>query len=206
MSTVFHLIRHAAHDQLGKSLTGRMEGVQLSEHGRRQAETLALRLSQERLDAIRTSPRARARKTAEAISEGRGIAVEAAEELDEIDFGRWTGQSFDALDSDPDWRKWNERRGIARTPGGESMGDVADRLSALMEALHRDLPVGAIALVSHSDVIKACVCRTLGLPFERIHQFEVDPASVTTIIAGDWGAKLLCLNETFRASPPGAGG
>jgi probable phosphoglycerate mutase len=200
VSTVFHLIRHAAHDQLGKVLTGRMDGAPLSEGGRRQAEALAKCLTVEKLDAIRTSPRTRTRETAEAIAAGRDLAIKISEELDEIDFGHWAGRPFESLESDPDWENWNEQRGSARTPAGESMAEVADRLMGLMDRLCQKYPHGAVALVSHCDVIKAGVCRILGLPFEHVHRFEIDPGSVTTVVLGDWGGKLLWLNRTADAS------
>ncbi len=41
--------------------------------------------------------------------------VEKVEDLDEIDFGTFTGRSFADLDGDPDWRTWNEDR--ANAPG-----------------------------------------------------------------------------------------
>jgi probable phosphoglycerate mutase len=50
-------------------------------------------------------------------------------------------------------------------------------------------------LVTHADVIKSAVCHVLGLPADCCFRFEIDPASVTVIAAGDWGAKLIRLNE-----------
>ena len=48
--------------------------------------------------------------------------------------------------------------------------------------------------MSHSDIIKALGAHVLGLNLDLYHRFEVDPASVTTLVLGDWGAKLLRLN------------
>jgi broad specificity phosphatase PhoE len=203
VNTVFHLIRHAAHDQLGFALSGRNPDVRLSDQGRAQASALAKRLSAEPLDAIHASPQPRTRETAAAVAGERAIAVEISEELDEIDFGRWSGNRFEALEGDPDWKRWNEQRGTARTPGGETMREVADRLVTLVERLHARHPGGTVALVSHCDVIKAGLCHYLGLPFERMDRIEVEPASISTLVVGDWGGKLMRLNET--CSGPAAG-
>ena len=63
-----------------------------------------------------------------------------------------------------------------------------------------DRPGGTVTLVSHADVIKAGVCRYLGLPFAHLHRFEVSPASITTLAVGDWGGAVLALNR--RGGPP----
>jgi broad specificity phosphatase PhoE len=204
VSTVFYLVRHAAHDQLGRSLTGRSPGVRLSEQGRRQAKALARRLSSEPLDGLHTSPQPRTRETAELIGRPREIVPEVSGELDEIDFGRWSGMAFAKLERDPDWRTWNEDRGSAQTPAGETMQGIARRVVSLIDQLRGSKPAGAFGLVSHCDVIKAGVCHYLGLPFAQLDRFEINPASVTTLVVGDWGGKVLRLNEVAAESPGGA--
>ena len=42
--TVFHLVRHAAHDLIGRVLAGRKIDIALNALGRRQAEALAQQL------------------------------------------------------------------------------------------------------------------------------------------------------------------
>jgi broad specificity phosphatase PhoE len=126
--SVVPLVRHAAHDNLGGFLAGRMPGVRLGDAGRAQAERLAKRVVAERLDAIETSPRERAGETAEAIARACGSPKpRIAAALDKIDFGSWAGKDFQTLNADPAWREWNARRATARTPAGESMADAHDR-------------------------------------------------------------------------------
>ena len=50
-------------------------------------------------------------------------------------------------------------------------------------------------MVTHSDMIKAAVCHVLGLDLGQMSRFDIDPASVTRVMMGDWGGKLLRLNE-----------
>ena len=50
-------------------------------------------------------------------------------------------------------------------------------------------------MVTHSDMIRAAVAHVLGLPLDNLLRFEVEPASITRIVAGDWGTKLSTLNE-----------
>jgi probable phosphoglycerate mutase len=196
MTTTFFLVRHAAHDNVGGFLAGRSGGVVLGETGLAQAARLAQRMRRERFDAIHASPRERTQETAIAIAGACGFGeIRANPALDEIDFGEWSGRTFEELNDDPDWRRWNEDRSIARTPGGETMLDVQGRVVGCMEALARQHRGGAVVLVSHADIIKAAVCHYLDLPVQGCFRFDVAPASITAIVTGDWGGKLLGLNE-----------
>ncbi|RWF72187.1 MAG: histidine phosphatase family protein [Mesorhizobium sp.] len=196
MTTTFFLIRHAAHDNVGAYLAGRMDGVCLGDTGRAQALRLASHMAPKPLAAICCSPRERTLETAKPIA----IAcspdkITICQELDEIDFGAWSGKTFEELNQDADWRVWNSRRQQARTPGGETMLDVQQRVTSLMQQLRKRYQNQSVALVSHADVIKAAVCKVLGLPLGDCFRFDIDPASITTVVSGDWGSKLIRLNE-----------
>lgn len=196
MTTTFFLVRHAAHDNLGGWLAGRKPGVRLGPDGRAQAGRLAQRMRRERFTAIHVSPRERTQETAAAIAAACGTrAIATCAGLDEIDFGDWSGKDFEELNRDPRWRRWNDARGEARTPAGESMADVRQRVLGCVDRLAADHPDEAVVLVSHADVIKAAVCHVLGLPAEAGFRFDVEPASISTIVIGVWGSKLLGLNE-----------
>lgn len=198
MSTVFLLVRHAAHDGVGVTLTGRMPGVGLGTEGRAQAERLAQSLRHEPLAAIHASPQQRTQETAMALAAAQGMARIASEPaLDEIDFGSaWQGKSFAALEADPAWQRWNSQRSLARTPGGERMLDVQARVLALIERLLPRHEEESVALVTHADVIKALVSHVLGLGIDAWPRLEVAPASVSRLVVGEWGAKLTGLNQT----------
>jgi broad specificity phosphatase PhoE len=196
VTTTFFLVRHAAHDDVGGFLAGRAEGVRLGAAGLAQAARLGARMARETFEAILASPRERTQETAAAIAAACGVdPVERAEELDEIDFGRWSGQSFDALAADPLWRQWNSVRSLTRTPGGETMLDVQGRVLGLMERLRQRHAEGRVVLVSHADVIKAAVMHVLGLSADAWPRFDIGPASITTLVVGDWGARVMTLNE-----------
>ena len=198
MATTFLLIRHAAHIHLDKLFSGRMPGVPLSETGRAQAARLGAALASEPIDRIVHSPLDRTSETAVAIAAARGSAVPvaAAAGLIEIDLGDWTGRSWqDFFGDDPAWRDWNERRGSARIPGGETMGEAQARIVGCLAALAREADGRTVAVVSHSDMIRAAVAHVLELPLDRLLSFDVDVASVTRVVWGEWGARLLSLNE-----------
>ncbi len=199
VTTTFHLVRHAAHDRVGSVLCGRMPGVSLGELGREQAQRLSRRFANESIAAVQSSPLERARETAEPIAARLGQSVAINEGITEIDFGAWSGRGFGDLDGDPAWTAWNGARSVSRPPGGESMLEAQTRVVRAMEVLreaHRD---GAVVLVSHSDVIKAALLYHLGLSLDAYPRIEIEPASVSTLVVGDWGAKVMRLNEVVAA-------
>jgi probable phosphoglycerate mutase len=189
------LIRHAAHAHVGHTLSGRMPGLALTEEGERQALELSRRLTGERPDIVQSSPVERARQTAQAIAAACGREVDVAGGLEEVDFGEWTGSSFAELENDPRWRFWNARRSEAEAPGGESMAAAQQRALRHMRETAARQPGGTVAMVTHCDIIRALVAAILGLSLDHILRFDVGPASVTRIAAGDWGARLTSLNE-----------
>ena len=194
--TMFFLIRHAAHEGLGECLTGRLPGASLGEKGREQARKLGLRLKRECLARMQASPRARASETAEAVAQACCLSsVETASALDEVDFGSWTGKSFGTLSQDPSWRHWNERRADARTPGGESMRDIQERVVAHMASLASEMPSGAAALVSHAEVIRAALLHALELSLDDWPRIEIAPASISKISLDQQGMRVLAVNE-----------
>jgi broad specificity phosphatase PhoE len=197
VATTLYLARHAMHSLVDQVLCGRTAGVHLADAGRQQAAVLARRLGAVGLAAVYSSPLERARETAAIIAAGAGHDPVIEDALTEIDFGAWNGRRFDSLQDDPEWRRWNEERGTARPPGGESMGEVQARTmrwAAHVAELHPD---AAIAAVSHGDVIKAMIAAILGLPLDHYARFEIGPASPTTIILWPGGARLLRMNEAI---------
>lgn len=178
--------------------------MQLTPAGERQAAGLAERLSGARLDVIQTSPRERARQTAEAIAARTGAPVEQVEALDEIDYGDWTGMPFDALEGRPEWREWNTARGSAAPPNGESMAAAQARVAAHADQIARSRPGARVALVSHSDILRALVAHYLGLTLDNLLRFEIDTGSVSRIEVGAWGGRVLGLNDIARRTVEGA--
>lgn len=199
MSTVVFFVRHVSHVDLGRRLSGRAPHVPPSAAGLAEAAQLALRFGRETIAAIHTSPLERARATAAAIAARLGIGVEISPALNEVDFGRWTGMSFDELRSDPEWTRWNEHRASARPPGGETMAAAQARAVAHVEHVAAAHSGHGIVLVSHGDTIRAVIAHYLGLPLDNLLRFDVDPASVSSLLVGSWGGRVVSLNEKLAA-------
>lgn len=160
---------------------------------------LGRRLARETVAAVHSSPLDRTRATAAAIAAHHGHAVQLAPDLNEIDFGDWNGCSFDELEGDPDWRRWNSARASSRPPGGEAMAEAQARAVAHVERSAAAHDGAGVVLVSHCDIIRAVVAHYLGLPLDHLLRFDIDPASVSTLVVGGWGGRVISLNERVRA-------
>jgi broad specificity phosphatase PhoE len=189
------MIRHATFDGLGHWITGRRPGVHLNAGGVQQAHSLATRLSAIHCQAIYSSPMERAQETARAISQQLAMDFVVDNNLNEIDYGEWTGKTFEDLDDLPEWRQYNSNRDTAQIPGGERMTSLRERAAEAVERL-RKTHQGVLILVSHADWIRAAAAHYTRTSLEAFQQFEVLPASVNVIQVEDWGAKVLRWNDT----------
>jgi broad specificity phosphatase PhoE len=193
-----YLVRHASHSLLGHVLCGRAIDVGLNPEGRRQACALADCFAHERIDLLQTSPRRRARQTAREI----GIATECFSEpvsaLDEHDSGDWAGLRFHTLAQDPDWRVWNEQRGSARPPRGETMRDLQQRVVEHLEAI-RSEPIASAIMVSHAEPIRAAIMHYRGIALDDFQQVQVEPASVHVLDLTRINAEIRSFNTMAMA-------
>lgn len=194
MTATILLIRHARHADYGVRLSGRSE-TPLTGEGLRQAEALAGRLAGSGASLVQSSPRRRAQETAAPIARRLAVAVETHAALDEIEFGGWSERSFAALEAEPGWRAWNTVRATARPPGGETQGEATVRAVAHIEGTALARPGETVAMVTHCDIIRGLLCHYLGLPFDNLLRFDIDAASVSSLVVGSWGARVTGMNE-----------
>jgi broad specificity phosphatase PhoE len=190
MTVTIHLVRHAAYDVIDRILVGRNPGVQLSALGLRQAQALAQRFASENLAAVQSSPQTRARQTAQPIADAHGLPIEIVPEMDELALGEWTGRSFAELEEDPAWRRWNEQRGTACPPQGESMRDAQARVLAHLAQMASRYEGRAVVIVSHAEPIRAAILHYAGRSLDEFNSMQVGPASVTELALHEWGAEI----------------
>ena len=200
--TVFHLLRHGEHVLRGRVLAGRTPGVALSALGRVEIATVADRLVREKIEALYASPLQRTQETAEILAERLDLVIQYREDLLELDFGEWTGLTFDAVRADERWKLWATCRSIATVPGGESWRQVQDRVVHALLDLRGLHPNDSVVVVSHGDVIRAGLLFALGMPLDFYSRIEVGLASLNTIQIDDSGVRVLAVNERPRLAPP----
>jgi broad specificity phosphatase PhoE len=195
---VFHFLRHGEHGLLGKVLAGRMPGVGMTERGRAEIASQAERLAREKIAAIYASPLQRTRETAEIVSARLSLSIEFRDDLLELDFGEWTGATFDAIRADPRWQAWSTQRSLAAIPGGESMRAVQQRIVAAMIELNERHLHETIVLASHGDVIRCVLLFALGMPLDFYNRIEIGQGSISTIQIQSGGIRVLAVSERPR--------
>ncbi|MCC7207960.1 MAG: MSMEG_4193 family putative phosphomutase [Anaerolineae bacterium] len=200
----FLLIRHAVNDfvKTGR-LAGWTPGVHLNEDGRAQAEALGHRLAKTRIDALYSSPLERTVETAEAVlAHHPHLKLNLLDDVGEVRYGTWQGAEIKSLVKRKMWRVVQINPSRARFPGGESMREAQMRAVNAIEMLNERHPRSAIAVVSHSDIIKMIVAHYLGVHLDLFQRIDVSPASLTILRLGYGRPVLVQLNEASYLPPP----
>lgn len=142
----------------------------LDELGRAQAAEL-VRFAP--VDHVFASPLARALETARVLGEPTPLTG-----LRELDQGELEGQPIaTTLPRYAEFfRAWRRDPSEVAVPGGESMGQLADRMQLAMrevEAMHAPGRGRVVAVVGHQMAQAAFVCRVLAQPLARWHELEL---------------------------------
>jgi alpha-ribazole phosphatase len=181
--TVVYLLRHGD-VALGepRRFIGHLD-VPLSPLGERQAAVQAERLRAAPLAAVFCSDLTRARRTAEIIAAPHGLEPAVTPALREMDMGRWDGLSAAELTAREPvaLAEWMARIAELPIPGGESVGDLAERAWPAFEALVRAHAGRCVAVVAHGGTNRVLLCRALGLPLGRLLAFGQDYAGLSVL-------------------------
>ncbi len=195
MRKVF-LVRHGETDWNVKMRFQGREDVPLNELGISEARLLSRCLKDARLEAVFSSPLLRARKTAEIVAFRHGFVPRVVVGLQEIDFGKWEGLTYDDLDEVEKERLslWLNNPTGHDIPGGEPFRDFWDRIWSTYDCLLQKTD-GNIAVVTHAGAIKVLVAGILKMPLSMVIRLKLSPGSLTTILYDSWGNPYL---ESFN--------
>ena len=169
-------------------LAGWTPGVNLDDHGRKQAEAVAVRLRPVPLAAIVSSPLDRCQQTLAPVWADREGAAVIDERLGECRYGDWTGRKISELVNEPLWKVVQQHPSAAVFPGAEGEGLAATQARAVaavrewnakVEASHG--PDAVWLACSHGDVIKAILADAYGLHLDLFQRIVVDPCSVSIV-------------------------
>lgn len=148
--------------------------------GEQQAARLRTVLAQVEFDLVISSPRLRARRTAELA----GFAdPQVDEDLAEWDYGGYEGLTTATIrQADPGWSVWTHP-----TPGGESADQVTARLDRIVARVQRS---GRVLVFGHGHSLRALTARWLGLGVEYGRLFLLDTATYS-ILGDDRGTPVV---------------
>jgi broad specificity phosphatase PhoE len=159
--------------------------IPLAENGRVQAHWLARRLQHEHIAAIYSSDLSRARETATIIAtkQAPAIPVHISPAWRELAFGDWEGLTYTAIAE-----QFTDQLGFFTDPehivppGGESLAQALQRVQPALAALLTTQPnQGSTVIVSHGGLLRALLCRILGLTLDKQWRLRLAPGSLSSL-------------------------
>ena len=196
------LIRHG---ETAWNAERRLQGhldIPLNDEGERQAALLAGALAAEPIDVLVASDLRRARQTAQAVANRRGLTVAIDPALRERGYGGFEGLLYSEIEErfPREFAAWQARDVDAQLPPGRNVGEsfraFFDRATGAILALAADHPGQTIALVAHGGVLECAYRLARGLPLETprdfkvynasINRFRFDPAD-NSLVLNSWG-------------------
>ena len=192
-TTDFIVIRHG---ETAWNAQGRIQGhldSPLNEEGLAQALLVGERLAHEPFDALYCSDLGRALQTAQPIADRTGHAVVRNPRLRERHLGIFQGLTSAECERDhPEaYRRFHGRDPDHQVPGGESIREVVERVSAEFTALADRHPGARLVVVTHGGILDALYRFVREVPLNRPRDFPIYNASVNTVrrTSGMWSVE-----------------
>ena len=197
MTTIL-LVRHGETAWNRRRIFRGTRDVPLNENGRAQADLLGERLRDRRIDAAYSSPLGRARETAERALARCELEIAPEPRLIDFDYGDWTGLEEEEVSRRwPDlFAAWELTPASVRPPGGDTLGEVADRAFECMEELAASNSGQTTALFAHRVVNKLLMLKALGLGVERFPFIRQDHVSLNELQRTEAGYVICTVNDT----------
>ncbi len=186
------LVRHAESQENMKGILQGHLGGTLSEKGREQSMKLALKLKEEKLDAIFSSDLQRAKETAVVIARYHDIPVRYIPELRERDVGVFEGSDRGEFENAR--IKSKSLKNDFKPEGGESYGNLKDRAKRFLDILVKDYKGKTVLVISHKAFNRMLLGILLNAPIEEAAVMEQDNACIN-IIDTDHPGKACIINS-----------
>ena len=198
-ATHVHLVRHGEVAELTERVVRGQLDAPLSARGVEQGEALARFLARHepRPDAVWSSDLLRCRALAERVAASSRAPLSIDPRLREQSMGAWEGRTWAAITAaEPAavtayWDDYHR----ARPTNGESFADLEQRVGAWWDEATRAHRGGRIVVVTHVGVIRALLCRALGIAGREALRFAPATASHTKIALSEAGAVVSTIGE-----------
>jgi broad specificity phosphatase PhoE len=198
--TQLAFIRHGEVEESYLRVFGGRIDMNLSPRGHEQAASLAKWLERQTIDAVYASPMKRVQQTLAPFASKNGWSerVVVSENLREIDFGDWTGLSWEAVQqkfgvSAFQWLTELERGGIANA---EDTRSYCGRVQSCVSDMLQKHAGRNVAVFCHGGVIRTALAFLLGVNLPKMAAFEIDYASVTNVAVLPHKTEVQFLNFT----------
>lgn len=184
--TSLYLVRHG---ETTWSLSGQHTSytdLPLTDHGRDQARELLGRLDPANFGLVLSSPRQRARVTAELAGFTGDHAPVVDDDLAEWNYGAYEGLTRKEIQQKvPDWLIWTHGGG----PGGETIDQVRTRFRRLIDRIESS-GADPVICFAHGHALRALMTVWLGLDITFGAHVELDTATVSILIDDEAGRSI----------------
>ncbi len=176
------LVRHGRVHNPNHVVYADLPGFDLDAHGVLEAHTTAQRLAGSPIDAVISSPLARALTTARAIAAPHGLDVVIDPDLTEWQLSeQWIGVAWDDLPTVAP----GQLEAYLRSPhdlgfAAESLEELSFRMQSVVESQIGSLPSTTV-IVSHQDPISALTLALTGAPLSDLLVHPPKHASTTVL-------------------------
>ena len=199
MTTRIYLIRHGATVLSAEDRFAGATDVDLSDEGRRQAEALAVRLSDDHITAVYCSPMKRTIETATIVARPQGLTPIPRDGLREISHGRWESLQRSEVEAQfpEEYAAWEEDPFIYAPLEGESGLSVMARALPVMREVVLNHKDETVAIVSHKATIRLIISSLLGFdPRGYRDRLDQAPACLNVLDFKDpVRARLMVFND-----------
>ncbi|OLB01742.1 MAG: hypothetical protein AUH21_06775, partial [Nitrospirae bacterium 13_2_20CM_62_7] len=154
------------------------------------------------IEALYSSPVARALQTADILSSALHLPVTVDGGLTEVGVGQWEGRYWKDLTDEIIRQNFYARPQEARPPGGETLHEAQNRAVAAVERAGAGVRAGCLLFVSHADVLRAILAHYLRIDLQTARQMRIDHASLTALDINGTVTDLLFLNLTADTRDP----
>nr|WP_202886381.1 histidine phosphatase family protein [Kribbella sandramycini] len=166
------MVRHGETEWSKNGRHTSVTDLPLTAEGERVAATLRERLAGREFDLVLTSPRQRARHTAELAG---FAAAEVDDDLAEWNYGDYEGITTATIrETVPGWTVWSHP-----VPNGETPADVTARLDRVIARIAAT--DGDSLVFGHSHALRALAARWLELDVTEGRHFVLDTATISTL-------------------------
>ena len=195
------LLRHGE-TALNRSgaLRGQLE-VALSDNGIREAQRLARRIQAEYpVSAICSSPRLRARATADEVARATGLTIDIDERFNDLDYGPWTGRTSDSFSPQEqgEFQRW-QRHPEQPLPTAEDPSLAQRRAVSGLDA-QAAAHEGCIVIVSHDAILQLILCEILSIDLQSYRGLVQHTSTLNELERTANGWRVHLLNSIWHLS------
>ncbi len=211
MSLILYLLRHGQTEfSRANTFCGSGLDPELTPAGAEMAHAFAAAYRSTLWGAIYSSPLRRTLATAQPLCDALNMKVEVRDDLKEIGYGRWEGQTVETVSRDyhDDYIRWSADPAWHPPTDGELAVVIARRASRVVEEIRELFSTGNVLVVSHKATIRIILCGLLGIDVGRFRYRLACPVGAVSVVEFSAHGPLLLtladrthLDERLRSLP-----